>query len=183
MRFFIWDTERIKNTKIYMLGYIYVDSDLNILSQNIIIDDSIDVSNRNAPKRKVNEFRNIATIVFGVKELFDEIRDFFVEDDVIPVCFSKEDFLALNDQLKLANLDIVEGSFLDISNMNFFSEEKVALGKLAIHYDIQHDAHNPLSDALVTYKLLKMKIEENVNLSDYVVSIPCKSKTLMSKRP
>ena len=50
--YFIWDTERINNTKIYMLGYIIADENFNIVEKNIVIDDSIDLSSRTQPKQK-----------------------------------------------------------------------------------------------------------------------------------
>ena len=39
--YLFWDTERVRNTKIYMLGYILTDEKFNLIEQNILIDLSI----------------------------------------------------------------------------------------------------------------------------------------------
>ena len=62
MGYIFWDTERIRNTQIYMMAYILTDDKFEIEKEEIIIDDAIDVSHRHSPKRKVEQLRNKSTI-------------------------------------------------------------------------------------------------------------------------
>ena len=55
MQYCVIDTERIKGSKIYLLSYVVYDEDYNLIEINTFIDDSIDLSNRKAPKIKVKK--------------------------------------------------------------------------------------------------------------------------------
>ena len=71
--YFIWDTERINNTKIYMLGYIIADESFNIVEKNIVIDDSIDLSSRKQPKKKKELLLNQSIVC----DCFDTFISFY----------------------------------------------------------------------------------------------------------
>ena len=58
MNYLVWDTERIKGSQIYMLGYILVDETFKIIREEMIINKSVDVSQRKSPKSKVKRFFN-----------------------------------------------------------------------------------------------------------------------------
>lgn len=58
MNYLFWDTERIRNTKIYMSAIVLTDSSFSILKQEMAIDNSIDVSKRHSPRRKIELLRD-----------------------------------------------------------------------------------------------------------------------------
>ena len=87
MNYLFWDTERIKNTKIYMLGYILTDCDFNIRKSEILIDSSIDVSKRHSPRRKVEALRAQANILTSFDSFAKYFLDILCDEDTIGVCF------------------------------------------------------------------------------------------------
>lgn len=62
MNYLFWDTERIRNTKIYMSAVILTDEKFNVIKEERGIDLSVDVSSRRAPKRKVAELKGESTL-------------------------------------------------------------------------------------------------------------------------
>ena len=183
MKYLFWDTERIKNTKIYMLAYILTDEFFNISKQKIIIDTSIDLSKRHAPRIKVNQLIQEATCVSSFKELFNEILPFINDENITKVCFGKDDYAAVNDQLKLHNLQPVEGTFVDfitvLKNNNVLLP-KINLSYWADKFKLEHDPHNPLSDSWVLMKIYQKFINENPTFIVKEIKIPNKNKILDS---
>ncbi len=184
--FIIWDTERINNTKIYMLGYIIADNNLNIIEKNIVIDDSIDLSNRTQPKQK-KELLKIDSIIC---KSFDDFTKLFEAKLVgnVSVCFGKEEFASLNDQLKLHNKEPIIGKFYDVKDLSTTFDIKGNnrcnnLGSFAQMFSFNHDAHNPLSDSMLTlilFKYIRENFMENT-IEQYLSDIPNKNKVLDSK--
>ncbi len=154
MNYLFWDTERIKNSKIYMQAYILTDDMFNIMNKNIIIDSSVDVSNRQSPKSKVIRLKN-KSLVFDV---FDDVANHMVpllKNNKV-VCFGKDDFAAFNDQLKIHGFEPILGDFLDLSTFIKNNHEyPTNLADASMYLKIKHDAHNPLSDSFVTMEYFK----------------------------
>lgn len=175
MSYLFWDTERIRNTKIYMSAIILTDSSLNVVKQELVIDSSIDVSRRHSPKSKVLRLKDNALIFNSFTELASWIKQYI--DSSTVVCFGKDDFLALNDQLKIHNLPIVEGSFYDLQLYGRNCERFSNLSKVADFFGIKHDAHNPLSDAQVTLELFKY-LQSTTDIGQLIKPIPNKKSIL-----
>lgn len=160
MGYIVWDTERIRNTKIYMLAYILLADEFNIIKNEIIIDSSIDVSKRTQPRLKVERLKNESLVLSN----FNEVASLMIPllNSNKSICFGKEDFISLNDQLKLNNLAPLEGKYYDIelfihdNNINMPSN----LGAAAKFLKLEHDAHNPLSDSFVTLEYFKCIIKK-----------------------
>ncbi len=177
MNYLFWDTERIRNSKIYMSAIILTDSSFSILKKELVIDDSIDVSKRHAPKRKVEALRDKATIFNNFTELASWIVPYINES--IVVCFGGADFLSLNDQLKIHNLPIIQGTFYDLqlASKTFELENLSNLGKVASFLQEKHDAHNPLSDSFITMELFKY-LKERYDIEMLKMNIPNKKNIL-----
>ena len=180
MNYLFWDTERIRNTKIYMLGYILTDCDFNIRKSEILIDSSIDVSKRHSPRRKVEALRAQANILTSFDSFVKYFLNILCNEDTIGVCFGTEDYVALNDQLKIHNRPIVEGLFFDVEDI--VKKHSLALPSnltnIAKFLDVQHDPHNPLSDSSVTMKAFRyIATEKGISIED-ISKIPNKTKIL-----
>ena len=176
MGYIFWDTERIRNTQIYMMAYILVNDKFEVEKKEIIIDDAIDVSHRNSPKRKVEQLRNKSTKVDGFESLAKILIPLL--ETYKSVCFGKDDFVSLNDQLKIINKSPIVGCYLDIKVL--LKENNALpsnLGDAARFLKVEHDAHNPLSDSFVTmqyFKYLTNKYSEDLMIR----TIPNKNKIL-----
>ena len=159
MGYIFWDTERIRNTKIYMLGYIVTDNSFKIQEETLIIDESIDVSHRHSPKRKVQELRSKAIVVQGFNKLYERMKAVFSERSI--VCFGQTDFLALNDQLKIANEQPMLGDYYDVEHFIKTNQTGFPTNLAGIAHDLKldHNPHNPLSDSYVTMELFKNLVE------------------------
>ena len=177
MNYFFFDTERIRCTKIYMLGYVLTNERFEILEQRIIIDSSIDVSNRKDPKHKVNRFKNSATIVNGIVELFGLIEPYLRTCKC--VCFSKDDYTSINDQLKIAGKDPIFGEYYDVKIVSSNPEFNLPsnLGEASKRLKLKHDAHNPVSDSYVTMELFKYILKSH-NENEMLTKIPNKNRII-----
>ena len=96
------------------------------------------------------------------------------------MCFGTEDYVALNDQLKIHNRPIVEGQFFDVEDI--VKKCSLALPSnltdIAKHLDVQHDPHNPLSDSSVTMNVFRyIATEKGISIED-ISKIPNKTKIL-----
>lgn len=176
MNFLFWDTERIRNTKIYMSAIILTDSFFNVIKQELVIDSSIDVSRRHSPKSKVLRLKESALVFNSFAEFASWIRP-YIESSTV-VCFGKDDFVALNDQLKIHNLPVVEGTFYDLQQYGQNCDRLSNLSKVAAFLDVKHDAHNPLSDAYVTLELFKYLQSTTTETSHLIKPIPNKKSIL-----
>lgn len=176
MGYIFWDTERIRNTQIYMMAYILVNDKFEVEKKEIIIDDAIDVSHRHSPKRKVERLRNKSTKVDGFESLAKILIPLL--ETYKSVCFGKDDFVSLNDQLKIINKSPIVGCYLDIKVL--LKENNALpsnLGDAARFLKVEHDVHNPLSDSFVTmqyFKYLTNKYSEDLMIR----TIPNKNKIL-----
>lgn len=83
MNYLFWDTERIRNTKIYMSANVLTDSSFSILKQELAIDNSIDVSKRHSPRRKIELLRDKAIVFNNFTELADWLVEYINESVVI----------------------------------------------------------------------------------------------------
>ena len=177
MNYLFWDTERIRNTKIYMSAIVLTDSSFSILKQELAIDNSIDVSKRHSPRRKIELLRDKAIVFNNFTELADWLVEYINESVVI--CFGKDDFVALNDQLKIHNLPIVQGEFYDLqlAAKTYALDSLSNLGSVAAFLNEEHDAHNPLSDSYVTMQFFKY-LKERHNIETIKKAIPNKVKIL-----
>ena len=176
MGYIFWDTERIRNTQIYMMAYILTDDKFEIEKEEIIIDDAIDVSHRHSPKRKVEQLRNKSTIVHCFESLAKMLIPLL--ESYKSVCFGKDDFVSLNDQLKIINKSPLSGSYLDIEVLLKENDELPSnLGAAARFLNVEHDAHNPLSDSYVTMEYFKYLINKYPEES-MTRTIPNKNKIL-----
>ncbi len=186
--YFIWDTERINNTKIYMLGYIIADESFNIVEKNIVIDDSIDLSSRKQPKKKKVLLFNQSIVCDCFDTFISFLKPKLIDKKLISVCFGKEEFSSLNDQLKLHDYEPIMGKFYDVKELSTLFDIKGNhkcnnLGSFASMFSFEHDAHNPLSDSILTYHLFK-HLKDNYldnSIGDYLSDIPNKRKVLDSK--
>lgn len=181
MKYVFWDTERIKNTKIYLLGYILTDEAFNIIKQETIIDLSIDVSKRHSPKRKVNELKNSSVLFENFYDFADYIKSIILQEETIGVCFGTEDYIALNDQLKIYQQEIVQGTFYDVKTMLSLVKElnlPTNLKSIAEKLNMKHDAHNPLSDSAVTMEIFRFLLKEKGVNFFTTSNIPNKNKVL-----
>ena len=163
-----------------MLGYILTDCDYNILQSEILIDSSIDVSKRHSPRRKVEALRAQANILTSFDSFVKYFLNILCDKDTIGVCFGTEDYVALNDQLKIHNRPIVEGQFFDVEDI--VKKCSLALPSnltdIAKHLDVQHDPHNPLSDSSVTMNVFRyIATEKGISIED-ISKIPNKTKIL-----
>lgn len=176
MGYIFWDTERIRNTQIYMMAYILVNDKFEVEKKEIIIDDAIDVSHRHSPKRKVEQLRNKSTKVDGFESLAKILIPLL--ETYKSVCFGKDDFVSLNDQLKIINKSPIVGCYLDIKVLLKENNALLSnLGDAARFLKVEHDAHNPLSDSFVTmqyFKYLTNKYSEDLMIR----TIPNKNKIL-----
>lgn len=178
--YLFWDTERIRNTKIYMLAYILTDCDFNVLRSEILIDSSIDVSKRHSPRRKVEALKAQANILTSFNSFAKYFLNILCDEDTIGVCFGTEDYTALNDQLKIHNCPIVEGQFFDVEDI--VKKHSLALPSnltnIAKYLGVQHDPHNPLSDSSVTMTAFRhIAMEKGISIED-ISKIPNKTKIL-----
>ena len=163
-----------------MLGYILTDCDFNILKSEILIDSSIDVSKRHSPRRKVEALRAKANILTSFDSFVKYFLNILCNEDTIGVCFGTEDYVALNDQLKIHNRPIVEGQFFDVEDI--VKKHSLALPSnltnIAKFLDVQHDPHNPLSDSSVAMKAFRyIATEKGISIED-ISKIPNKTKIL-----
>lgn len=158
-----------------MSAIILTDSSFSTITQELVIDSSIDVSKRHSPKSKVLRLRDRALIFNSFIEFASRIKQ-YIESSTV-VCFGKDDFVALNDQLKIHNLPIVEGSFYDLQQYGRSCERFSNLSKVADFFGIKHDAHNPLSDAQVTLELFKY-LQSTTDISQLMKPIPNKKNIL-----
>lgn len=176
MNYLFWDTERIRNTKIYMQAYVLTDESFNIINKDIIIDSSIDVSHRHSPKSKVERLKS-ESIVF---DNFSDVANFMLPllSNNKVVCFGKDDYVAFNDQLKINGFHPITGTYYDLEV--FIKEENrypTNLGDAAVLLGVKHDAHNPLSDSMVTMEYFKFLLNQTSEES-MIRKIPNKDKVL-----
>lgn len=158
-----------------MSAIILTDSSLNIIKQELVIDSSIDVSKRHSPKSKVARLQNSALVLNSFTEFASWIKHYINTSMV--VCFGKDDFVALNDQLKIHSMPIVEGTFYDLQLYGRNCERFSNLSKIADFLEIKHDAHNPLSDAQVTLVFFKY-LQSTTDMSQLIKPIPNKKSIL-----
>ena len=186
--YFIWDTERINNTKIYMLGYIIADESFNIVEKNIVIDDSIDLSSRKQPKKKKERWLNQSIVCDCFDTFISFLKPKLIDEKLISVCFGKEEFASLNDQLKLHDYEPIKGKFYDVKELSTLFDIKGNhkcnnLGSFASMFSFEHDAHNPLSESMLTQHVFK-DVEDDYlekSIGDYLSDRPNKRKVLDSK--
>ncbi len=153
-----------------MSAIILTDENLNILKKERVIDESVDVSFRHSPKAKVEKYRNESIVFRDFYSFASWILSYL--GNCIAVCFGKDDFVALNDQLKIHNLNPVTGDYYDL---NVLMESN--LGKVSELLNVKHDRHDPLSDSEVTLELFKY-LKINYNIEDAVRPIPNKNTVL-----
>lgn len=176
MGYLFWDTERIRSTKIYMMAYILTDEAFNVLDKETVIDSSVDVSKRHKPRQKVEKLKKDSLIMNSFENIMEKLKPLIENNKV--VCFGKDDFVALNDQLKVHNLEIIKGNFYNIQHP---SEEKDGLmqhlSEISSSLNIEHDKHNPISDSYVTMEYFKYLVKTH-DESDFIQPIPNVSKIL-----
>ena len=138
-----------------MLAYILVDETFERVNQGIIIDSSIDVSKRHSPKQKVEKLKDESLVLNGFKEVSSRIIPLLINN--IAVCFGKDDFVSFNDQLKIIGSEPLKGEYYDIES--FIRDNRIDLptnlGDAASLLELEHDAHNPLSDSFITLEYFK----------------------------
>lgn len=138
-----------------MTEIVLTDKVFNIIKQERAIDINIDVAKRTKPKEKVERFKNKSTLFNGFPSLAKWLVPYLTEN--IVVCFGEVDFKALNDQLKTHGLEPILGEYIDLNK--FTTDNGLynlsSLGKTSDFLKIKHDAHDPLSDSLVTLELFK----------------------------
>ena len=155
MNYLFWDTERIRNTKIYMSAIILTDAKFNIIKQERVIDTSIDVSKRTKPKEKVEKFKKKSTLFKDFISLANWLVPYLKES--VAVCFGESDFKSLNDQLKIHGMKPILGEYIDLCKFTKDNDLKKlsSLSKAVKFLKINHEAHDPLSDSFVTMELFK----------------------------
>ncbi|MBO5067763.1 MAG: hypothetical protein J6C62_05130 [Clostridia bacterium] len=160
MNYLVWDTERIKGSQIYMLGYILVDETFKIIREEMIINKSVDVSQRKSPKSKVKRFFNQSTKVEDYTELAELILPIIQNSKSI--CFGKDDFVALNSQFYINGIETVSGTFYNVEKYvrHLNSELPTNLNMVSKYLKLKHDRHNPLSDSYVTLEYFKYLIKQ-----------------------
>lgn len=160
MNYLVWDTERIKGSQIYMLGYILVDETFKIIREEMIINKSVDVSQRKSPKSKVKRFFNQSTKVEDYTELAELILPIIQNSKSI--CFGKDDFAALNSQFYINGIETVSGTFYNVEEYvrHLNSELPTNLNMVSKYLKLKHDRHNPLSDSYVTLEYFKYLIKQ-----------------------
>lgn len=159
-----------------MQAYVLTDEYFNIISKDIIIDSSIDVSHRHSPKSKVERLKS-ESIVF---DNFNDVANFMLPllSNNKVVCFGKDDFVAFNDQLKINGFQPITGTYYDLEIL-IKEEGKFPsnLADAAVLLEVKHDAHNPLSDSMVTMEYFKFSL--NSFPEDRMLNqIPNKNKVL-----
>ncbi len=174
MNYLFWDTERIRNTKIYMSAVILTDEKFNVIKEERGIDLSVDVSSRHAPKRKVAELKDESTLFPDFESHANWLMSYL--NSAVSVCFGKDDFVSLNDQLKIHNMAELKGSYYDlqmfvhsIKNENLFN-----LAAVSKYLNVKHNAHDPLSDSYVTMELFKY-LKLNYDIEEAKLPIPNKN--------
>ena len=177
MNYLIWDTERIKGSSIYMLAYILVNEKFEIIKEEMIINKSVDVSQRKSPKSKVKKFYDVSTIVEDYKELAEIIVPLL--NGSKSICFGKDDFAALNSQFLLNEIENVSGTFYNVELFvrTFNGTLPTNLNMASQFLKIKHDRHNPLSDSFVTLEYFKY-ILENYSIEEMEMKIPSKRKVI-----
>lgn len=177
MNYLIWDTERIKGSSIYLLAYILVDENFEIIKEEMIINKSVDVSQRKSPKSKVRKYFDISTKVENYKELADIIVPLLNSSKSI--CFGKDDFAALNSQFSLNDIENVSGTFYNVELFvrNFDGTLPTNLNMASQFLKVKHDRHNPLSDSYVTLEYFKY-ILEKFSIAVMEMKIPTKRKVI-----
>lgn len=186
--FVFWDTERINNTKIYMLGYIIADNDFNIIEQNILIDNSIDLSKRNSPRIKKQKLLNQSIVCKDFDDFINHLKGKIIDTQNLSVCFGQEEYVSLNDQLKLHEMEPIEGSYFDAKELSLrfdigHNQKCNHLSYFAKQFNYEHEAHNPLSDSILTLLLFKHIKNSFIDQTDenLLSQIPNKKKILDSK--
>ena len=159
-----------------MQAYVLTDESFNIINKDIIIDASIDVSHRHSPKSKVERLKS-ESIVF---DNFNDVANFMLPllNNNKVVCFGKDDFVAFNDQLKINGFQPITGTYYDLEVL-IKEEGKYPsnLGEAASLLGVKHDAHNPLSDSMVTMEYFKFLLNSNSE-NRMLNQIPNKNKVL-----
>ena len=160
MGYLFWDTERIKGSDIYMLAYIHTDEDFSVIKEEIIINQSVDISQRHSPKSKVNRLMKVSTVV----PTFDGVAEIMLPlfSTTESVCFGKDDFSAMNINLKKIGKETPKGTFYNLEEFIRTLEIEVPtnLNMIGQFLNIKHDRHNPLSDSYVTMELFKYLIKK-----------------------
>ena len=160
MGYLFWDTERIKGSEIYMLAYIHTDENFSVLKEEIIINQSVDISQRHSPKSKVNRLMEQSTLVPTYDGIAEIMLPLFSTTE--SVCFGKDDFSAMNINLKRIGRDLPKGMFYNLEEYvrTLGVELPTNLNMVAKFLNVKHDRHNPLSDSYVTMEFFKYLLQK-----------------------
>lgn len=161
MTYLFWDTERIKGSQIYLLGYILADENCKTIKEEIVINTAVDISQRKSPQIKVMRLDSVATKVNDFHELANIILPLIKTSR--SVCFGKDDFAALNNQLYANGIVPLSGTFYDVEGFVRNCNEKFPknLKDVSKFLKLNHDRHNPLSDSRITMEYFKFLTEEH----------------------
>ena len=157
MQYCVIDTERIKGSKIYLLSYVVYDEDYNLIEINTFIDDSIDLSNRKAPKIKVKMLWGKSIIVHGFLEIYNFIKN--VIANKLLIVFSNTDMRAIQVNCNELNIIYSKTNAIDVQEILFdlssSEKHKCNLKDYCVKNHIQHYSHIPESDCFATFEVYK----------------------------
>ncbi|MDE7163767.1 MAG: hypothetical protein K2O44_06850 [Clostridia bacterium] len=117
MQFCVVDTERIKGIKIYLLSYLVYDESYKLVENKTLIDDTIDLSNRKAPKIKVKILWNNSSIVQGFSEIYNIFKNTVANK--LLIVFSNTDMKAIQTNCKELNIEYNKTIAVDLQKALF----------------------------------------------------------------
>ena len=158
----IVDTERIHGNEIYLLSYQLYDEGFNLVESKTYQDTSIDLSNRKAPRRKVELLDNQTIKVGSFTMLYEAVREklqcgllivFSITDVRIFKSNCKDSGILYN---KLRVLDLQE----ILHELSTDKKGKSNLKDYCYAHGIKHEPHIPESDCAATMKVYQNLLDE-----------------------
>lgn len=157
MQYCVIDTERIKGSKIYLLSYVVYDENYTSIESNTFIDNSIDLSSRKAPKKKVKMLLDKSIIVHSFLDIYNFIKN--VIADKLLIVFSNTDMKAIQTNCSELNIVYNKTNAIDVKKILFdlssSPKHKCNLKDYCIANNIPHNPHIPASDCYATFEVYK----------------------------
>lgn len=156
------DTERIHGNEIYLLSYQLYDDNFNLVESQTYQDTSIDLSNRKAPRRKVELLKERTIKVCSFSTLYESVRD--VLQVGLLIVFSKTDVRTFRSNCIDNGILYHRLRIIDLQNILYELSTDVK-GKsnlkdyCSIH-GIKYEPHIPESDCTATMKVYQNLLVE-----------------------
>ena len=151
------DTERIKGNMIYLFSYVLFDDSFNMIDTKTYQDVSIQLDNRKAPKRKVEELNSISIKVSSFNDIYDIFKK--IVDNSLLVVFSETDINVFRSKCKELGIEYKRIAGYDLQkalyDLSDSEKHKSNLKGYCEEHNIKHNPHIPESDCIATFEVYK----------------------------